>query len=45
MLSESYINSRKQIIRWWVFEHTLLRGNAAKELANKIFLKYYSKSL
>ena len=45
MLSESYIKSRHKILINWVLKNTNLRGLLAKNLAHKIFIKYYGKCL
>lgn len=44
MLSKSYIESRLNILHNWVINNTKLQGDDIDILANKIFLKYYSKS-
>lgn len=41
MLSKSYIQSRKIILRNWVMNNTSLRGNDIEILVNHIFNKYY----
>lgn len=45
MLSESYINSRMKILRYWVINNTNLKGDNVNKLALHIFNKYYGKCL
>ena len=45
MLSESYIKSRKKILRYWVLNNTNLKGEAINKLVEHIFIEYYGKCL